>query len=73
MREITRLNFTNEENLPSFSSTVEIINSLKRLHNLDEVYLWPMIERQIDFDKMDPENVTETPYKEWPVISIRAE
>lgn len=64
MKELKRLNFIPENGLPSFSSTVEVVEKLKKEHNVDEIYLDIMTWKEIDFSRFDPENVTATPYKE---------
>lgn len=81
MRELTRLAFTNESDKPSFSSLVKLIDSLKTLHKVDEIYLWPTVEKQLDASSIDVENFDpETlewaseedllPMKEIPVLSL---
>lgn len=59
-------NFVNGNNSLNLRLITELIEKLKIKHNVDinEIYFWPEIDRQIDFEKMDPENLQDTPYKE---------
>lgn len=71
MKELTRLYFKEENGPISFEATEKFIDNLKKLHNLNEIFIWPGIDKEIDFLEFDPENVTATPYKETFYLSLR--